>query len=885
MNPAEPPRPSPDALLNQARREGRGRLKIYLGASPGVGKTYEMLSDGGVLRRSGDDVVIGVVETHGRAETAALVEGFELIPLRPVAYGGRTLSEMDVDALLTRAPRLVLVDELAHTNAPGSRHAKRYQDVEELLDAGIDVHTTVNIQHLESLNDVVASFTKVRVRETVPDSFLEGAELEVVDLPPDELIERLKQGKVYVPHEASRALGHFFSRSNLSALRELALRQAAQRIDRDMLVDVAAAGLGGNWAAGERVLVAVSELAGSDNLVRAAKRLADALRAPWVALHVETPRTAGFGDEERQRLAATLQLAVRLGAEVATIPATDVLDGITRYAADARTTQIVVGKSARSRWFELRHGSVVDRLVRDTPDMAVHVLPMSGQPAARSAPVNAGSWGKPGNYLWSLLAIGAVTVLGVVLANFVQLSNLALLYLIPVLFAATRFGLRQGIATGVASGLAYNFFFLPPLYTFTIQDPENLVTMLVLIGVAVVVSQLASRVRAQAAIAQASATQNSALAGFARNLTGVADRRQLSEVLAREVARLLGLDAVVLQPEKGGRLAVVAGEPRLPALDLIDHAAADWAFVHAQPAGSGTGTLAASDWRFHPLSAGGRPLAVLGLARSGGREVLRSDQHQLLVSLLDQASLALQRVGLEEEMSEVTQLQQRDRLRAALLSSVSHDLRTPLTTILAAVAELKRQGETANVALIEAEALRLNRFVTNLLEMVRVESGAIDLRVEAVDLTDAVGAAAQDLRASLADHPLRLAVPPNLPLVRADERLLHQCLVNLIENAAKFSEAGTPITVQGRRLPGELRLEVLDEGPGLPPGMEAHAFETFARLEGSDQVGGTGLGLAIVRGFALAMGLTVSAANRTDRPGAHFTITFPDTLVIRTEAP
>ncbi|GAA4037595.1 sensor histidine kinase KdpD [Sphingomonas rosea] len=881
MTASEPARPSPDALLQQARREGRGRLKVYLGASPGVGKTYEMLSDAAGLRRAGVDVVIGVVETHGRAETAALTDGFEIVPRRSIDYQGRTLVEMDVDAILERRPGIVLVDELAHSNAPGSRHPKRYQDVEELLAAGIEVHSTVNIQHIESLNDVVASFTRVRVRETVPDSMLEQAELEVVDLPPDELIQRLRDGKVYVPDEASRALGHFFSRSNLSALRELALRQAAQRIDRDILTDVAAAGLAGSWAAGERVLVAVSELPGAESLVRAAKRLAEALHAPWTALHVETPRAASFGAAERERLAATLQLASRLGAEVVSIPAQNVIEGVQRHAAEARTTQIVVGKSARSRWFELRHGSVVDRLVRETPDIAVHVLPMEGAAARRTAAPTRSDWGSARGYLASFALVALVTAIGRLISFAGELSNLALLFLVPVMFAATRHGLRSGVVTGLVSGLAYNFFFLPPLYTFTIQDPENVITFVALVTVAIIVSQLAARVSAQATIAQRSAAQNSALAGFARHLTSVTDRADLGRALVRESARLLGLDTLFIE-RRDGAMQVTAGEPEIRVLAPIDQAAAEWALDHDEPAGSGTGTLTSSDWRFHPIGSGGASVAVLGLSRPQGGDILRSDQHQLLVSLLDQAALALQRVTLEEEMAAVSQLQERDRLRGALLSSLSHDLRTPLTTILAAVGELKRLKEQQpEAALIEQEARRLDRFVGNLLEMVRVESGALDLRITAIDLTDAVASAAADLRTSLAAHPFRLQVPPDLVLVRADERLLHQCLVNLLENAAKFSPDGTPITVRGERGPDGVRLQVLDEGPGLPPGAEERAFETFTRLEGTDRVGGTGLGLAIVRGFASAMGLTATAANRSDGHGAVFTLSFPERLLVK----
>ncbi len=885
-----PDRPSPEAFLRQAKREGRGRLKVFLGAAPGVGKTYEMLSDGAALRRSGTDVVVGVVETHGRAETAALVEGHEIIPRKSLDHQGRALEEMDLDAILARKPRLALVDELAHSNVAGSRHPKRYQDVEELLAAGIDVFTTVNIQHIESLNDVVASFTKVRVRETVPDSVLEDAEIEIVDIPPDELIERLKQGKVYVPHEATRALGHFFSKSNLSALRELALRRAAQRVDAQMLDDIRAEGLTGTWAGGDRILVAVSELPGADGLVRAAKRLADALRAPWVALHVETPRSARFGEAERQKVAATLQLASRLGAEVVSVPSDNVIDGIKRYAADARTTQIVIGKSARSRWFELRHGSVVDRLVRETPEIAVHVLPNdNGEARPRPDPGRGrsrrGHWGTPLGYLWSALLIAVVTGLGLSIQLLGQVTNVGLLYMLPVMYAATRHGMRTGVITGMISALAYNFFFIPPVHTFTIQDPQNVMTLVVLILVALATSQLAARVQAQAELARRSARQNNALAGFARNLTGITDRAELGRVLTAEMARLLDVEAIFVLPGSDGPVVEASSAAEFQ-FDMLDQAAARWSLDRGQPAGRGSGTLTASDWMFQPLAAGDKVRALVGLASPGGGEIIRPDQHPLMISLVDQASLALERVELEGEMAGIAQLEERDRLRAALLSSVSHDLRTPLTTIIASLAELKRKhGEGEEITAIEGEAQRLNRFVANLLDMVRIEAGALNLSLDPVDLTDAVANAAHDLRAALGAHPLRLDVSPDLPFVRVDAQLLHHILINLIDNAAKYSPDGASITVRALRYPGGIKLQVIDQGSGLPEGEEERMFDTFTRLAGSDRTGGTGLGLAIVRGFAEAMGLGVEATNRGDEDGAMFTLDFPESRVVREGAP
>jgi two-component system sensor histidine kinase KdpD len=875
-------RPSPEAFLRQAAQEGRGRLKVFLGAAPGVGKTWEMLTDGRHRREAGVDVVIGVVETHGRRETEALVEGHEIIARRQVEHQGHSLGEMDIDAILERRPQLVLVDELAHTNAPGSRHPKRYQDVEELLGAGIDVYSTINIQHVESLNDVVASFTRVRVRETVPDSILENAEIEVVDIPPDELIERLRDGKVYIPQEATRALTHFFSKSNLTALRELALRRAAQAVDAQMLDHVRSHALAGSFAVGERIVVAVSELPVAAELVRAGKRLADALKAPWSAVYIETRRSQGMTDDDRRQLADTLALASRLGASTATVPAASVVEGLRAFAADARATQIVIGKSARPWWFEMRHGSVVDQLVRTIDDVAVHVLP--GEPDAKAVPRSAtavpGRWGKASDYLLALAMVALMTALGRMLLEAIDLGNISLLYLVPVMFAAATFGVRAGLFAGLASSLAYNFFFLPPTGTLTVNNPENVVSILVLLGVAVVTSQFAARVRAQADLAQSSARQNAALASFSRQLTAAPDQDTLMQAICAEVGRLLDVRTVLLLPSADGPTLRAAVPPE-DRLEQIERAAAQWAMDHALPAGRGSATLTASDWLFHPLRTTRGVLGVLGLTRDDAREPVRSDQVPLLMSLLDQASIALDRMELEEVSLHARQVGERDRLRSALLSSVSHDLRTPLTTILSAAQEMRRHPSPEMAETIETEALRLNRFVSNLLDMVRVEAGALPMKVEATDLFDAAASAAHDTRASLSGHEVKVDISPNIPLVRVDPVLLHHCLINLLDNAGRYADADTPITIRARRAADAIFMSIIDEGPGIAPGNEKRVFETFTRLEGSDRVKhGTGLGLAIVKGFAEAMGLSVEASNNEDPRGACFTIRIPEALII-----
>ena len=877
--PADLSRPSPEALLRQATRAEKGQLKIFLGAAPGVGKTFEMLEDGAACLREGVDVVVAIVETHGRAETEALLAPFEIIPRREIDYRGHKLKEMDLDAVLARHPALALVDEFAHSNVAGSRHPKRWQDITELLDAGIDVYTTLNIQHVESLNDVIASFTRVRVRETVPDSVFEDAEIEVVDLPPDELIQRLKDGKVYVPHEASRALGHFFSKPNLSALREMALRRAAQSIDRQMLQDLDAAAVPGTFAAGDRVLVAISEQPGSDMLVRTAKRLADALHAPWMAVHIETPRAEQFTEAERRRIAEALTLAATLGATIATMPADSVVLGLRAQIEGMRATQLVIGRSRRSWWFELRHGSVVDALLRVTDGLAVHVIPAPGEPHA-SRPfsnIRFGGWGRPRDYGAIVALVAATTLLAHFALPWVGTGAIDLIYLLPVIVAAGRYGLWRGLVTGIGAALAFNFFFLRPLYTFTIAEPQSILTLLVLIGIAAFTSNLAGRLRTRAQIGVRGAQENAAVAAFAQALARTSDRGETARTVCDEVSRLLAVNAVLLTRE-ANTVRQEAAYPPAAVLSPLDQAAAEWALSRGEPAGRDTATLPAADWQFHPLKTSLGVLAVLGIARSDGQEPVSADRAVLLSTLIGQAALAHERLHLEDEMRGISILKERDRLRAALLSSIGHDLRTPLTGVKSAVEAIAIEHPTsATVPVARSEIARLARFLDNLLDMVRLDAGALKLAPEPIDLIDAVAGAVHDLKDMLRGHHIDLRMPANLPLVQADARLLHHILINLLANAAQHGGEGA-ITISGRRTPDAVLLTIRDQGPGLEPGSETEIFDTFAQGKGGDRRGGSGLGLAIVRGFAEAMGMTVQAAN-DPTGGAIFTLTFGQSLL------
>ena len=770
----------------------------------------------------------------------ALTRPFEVLPRHAITHGAHSLTEFDIDAMLVRAPRIALIDELAHTNAPGSRHPKRWQDVEELRDAGIDVLTTLNIQHIESLNDLVAGITRVRVRETVPDAILDDAEIEVIDLPPDELIDRLKDGKVYVPEEASRALVHFFSKGNLSALRELALRRAAQAVDRQMLDHVDLTGEPGQWAATTRIVVGVSDHPDAARVIRTARRLADATHAPWTAVTVETPRTERQGDAARERLAAALNLAAELGATIANVPATSVEQGLRAQVAQTRATMLVLGKTRRSGWFELLHGSVVDRLVRQLPDVAVHVLPLgeaapdtvtSRQPVPwRAFAISAG-------------AVALTTLFNIALQPLLGTNALDMIYLVPVIASATWLGLRPALVTSMLAALAYNFFFLPPIYTLTIQDPNNIVVFLVLGSVGIAAAQ----------------------------------------TTCEEVAALLGVATQVLGPaDHGAPPRRIAAFPPDPMMSPVDIAAAEWALSSGEPAGRGTSTLAAADWQFHALKTSLGIMAVLGIYAQHSGQPLPPDRRVLFATLLGQAALAHERLQLEQEARRATVLQQRDDLRATLIAALGHDLRTPLTGVVAAAEALAREYPDApDAKTLRHQAKRLQRLFADLVEMTRIEGGSLEVRHEAVDLTDAVAAAAHDLRSELAGHRLLLAVPPSLPLVTADPRMLHHVLVNLLDNAAKYAPAGTEIRLEGQRLPAGLSLTIMDEGPGLPPGEEALLFERFARVKGDDRQGGTGLGLAIVKGFADAMGLAVTAANRNDAAGSRFVLTWPETMIRR----
>jgi two-component system, OmpR family, sensor histidine kinase KdpD len=882
-------RPSPEALLEAARREdGRtGKLKIFVGAAPGVGKTYEMLQNAQAKLKAGVDVVVGVVETHGRAETEALLKGLEVLPRKRIVYRDQTLEEMDIDALIARRPQLALVDELAHTNAPGSRHPKRYLDVEELLSRGIDVYTAVNIQHIESLNDVVAQITHVRVRETVPDSVFDRADaIELIDLTPDDLIQRLKDGKVYVPKQAERALEHYFSPGNLTALRELALRRTAERVDEQLLNHMQANAIAGPWAAGERILVCVSEDPRAAGLVRYTKRLADRLHAPWTAIAIETRRSLQLSDEERDRLADTMRLAEALGGEAISIPGVGrrIADDVLNFAHANNVTQIVIGKSTRSRWFELVRGSVVHDLVRRTGNISVHVIAGDEAPvskpevrtAARSEPFN------PRPYLMALLLVA----IGLGAAQLIQpvfgTENVDLVFLTAVIIVASRYGLWPSLLASVFASLSYNFFFLAPVYTFTITDPTNIAAFFFFMLIAFLVSNIAARVRLQADTAIGRVRTTESLYAFSRKLAGTATLDDVLWATAYQIALMLKVRVVLLLPDNGV-LTVMTGYPPEDQLDQADLAAASWAWSNDRPAGRGADTLPGAKRLFLPMRTGRGLTGVIGIDDDRTGPLLTPDQRRLLDALVDQGALAIERVLLVEDMDRVKRTMESDRLRGALLTSISHDLKTPLASVLGAAGTLRdlgggltdtEKGELLATVIEESE--RLNRFIANLLDMTKLESGAIVPNTARHDVGEIVGSALRRAGKILVHHKVSLELAAELPMLELDAVLFEQVLFNLLDNAAKYAPRDTTISIRGAREGDAIRLQIMDEGSGIPPGELDSVFDKFYRAQKGDHVRpGTGLGLAISRGFVEAMHGTISAGNRSDRSGAVMTIRLP----------
>jgi two-component system, OmpR family, sensor histidine kinase KdpD len=866
-------RPNPDELLAKVqaeeRKAHRGRLKIFFGACAGVGKTYTMLEAARRQKAEGADVVVGYVEPHARPETQALVEGLEVLPVRHVAYRGAKLTEFDLDAALARRPALILVDELAHSDAPGSRHVKRWQDVMELLEAGIDVYTTINVQHVETLNDLVAQLSGVRVRETVPDTVFDQAdEVELVDLPPDDLLHRLAEGKVYLPDRASEAMRNFFQKGNLVSLRELALRRMAERVN----VQAEAYRHEGTLRpTADRLLVCVGPSPFSTRLIRSAARMAASLRAPWLAVSVETPRAARMSPESQDRLWANLRMAGLLGAEAVTLTGQGIAQEILAYARARNVNKIIVGKPIHSRWHDWVYGSLVYDLVRQCGAIDVYVI--SGEEGTAPRPTaprqpRAVAWAP---YLLAGLVVALCTGAGCFLRK-LDLSNTVMVYLLGVIAVALRGRRGPAVLASILSATALNFFFIEPLYSLELADPQYWVTIAVLAGAGVVVSTLVVRMRHQADAARRGELRAATLLTVSRELAAAVTVAQVAELARQHVGAALDCDVVVLVPGEAGRLtaappaAPAAAEGRSsatpPSISLSpqDLAVAQWVLEHAQLAGLGTDTLPSCPLLLAPLAGSGKSVGAIGLRPRDGRP-LWPDQVQLLTTLATLIAGAIDRIRLVDQVRDSQVQVEAEKMRSALLSSVSHDLRTPLTGILGAAGTLAESWDTLPppvratlLQTISDEAERVNRLVGNLLDMTRLESGQAVANREWLPVEELVGSAVRRCAKRLTGRPVRTDLADDLPMVHADSVLIEQVLVNLLDNAAKYSPPGSPIEISARAEGASIVISVADHGPGVPEDQRLVIFEKFVRGRGVGSAPGVGLGLAICRGIVAAHG-------------------------------
>lgn len=875
-------RPDPDKLLELATRETRGKLTVFLGAAPGVGKTYAMLLRARRLKEDGDDIVIGVAETHGRAETAALLEGLEVIPRRKVVYRDRPLEEFDIDAAIARKPEILVVDELAHTNVPGSRHPKRYQDIEELLWLGINVWTAMNVQHLESLSDLVTSITGVTVREIVPDIVLKRAdEVLLVDLPPAELIERLKEGKVYLPENAERAVEGFFKPANLTALRELALRRTADRVDDQMIDLLRQNAIEGPWATGERLLVCVGPDNLSDKVVRTASRLASGLNAHWLVVSLTQTNDAGV--ETGKRIDELLDLAERLGAETRRVIAQDFVEEIFRIARRENVTQIVVGRPRSRRFSNPFRRSLPDEIIKRFTDIGVHIVTGEEQGTPYKPPTMrkrsrqelAKAIAVP------VVATGVTTLLGLGANDIVHTQNLSMLFLVAVILSAMISGRLSAVIAAGLSFVFYNFFFLEPLHDLSIAKPHQLFSLVIFLAVALMIGDLAGRLRDQVARSRNQAKNTQALYEFSRKLSGTA---RLDDVLFSTATHLhatFGTGVAILLPGEGDVSLQTIWPPDLT-LDGTDMTAVRWAFEKNERAGHDTTTLPLINWQFLPILTSHGVAGVLGLHMQT-HATFTENEDRMLTAILDQTAIAIDRAQLVRENAKTAALQESEKLHTALFSSLSHDLKTPLASITGAVTTLRQLGSRIKpdsrddlLLSIEEEAKRLTRFVANLFDMTRIEAGTLKVKSIPVDATEAIISAVERIKKTTPDIAIELSIAADLPAVSGDPSLLGQVLFNLVDNAAKYAGDG-PIAIYARQDEDEVAISVTDQGKGIPAKDLDKIFDKFyRRVKGDGRAPGTGLGLSIARGFVESMGGTIRAESPAIRKrGTRFIVRLP----------
>jgi two-component system, OmpR family, sensor histidine kinase KdpD len=882
-------RPNPDELLArvqmEAAQEKRGKLKIFFGACPGVGKTFAMLEAAQAKKKEGVNVVVGLLETHGRKETAALLEGLEILPPLEVEYRGTKLKEFDIDGALKRKPGLLLVDELAHTNAEGCRHLKRWQDVQELLDLGTSVYSTLNVQHLESINDIVAQVTGVVVRETLPDKVLQMADdVELIDLPPDDLLKRLQEGKVYLPDAALRASHNFFRKGNLIALREMALRTVADRVGdqvQDYRRDKA---ITQTWATTDRILVCVSASPSSANLVRAAHRMAKSLRAGWIALYVETPSQTRLSEAARSQAIQHLRLAEQLGAETATVSGENFAEEVMDYARERNVTKIFIGKPPRYSWRSLLKRSPVDELLRVSGDIDVYATQGENADPREKRRTKAGLMKRAFDwkgYGWALLTVALSTAVAFILYPGVDLANLIMVYLLGILAVSYRQNLGPSTLASFLSVIAFDFFFVPPRFSFAVTDTQYIFMFLVMLLVGLSISNLTVRMRNQARLTRLRERRTNALYSLSKELASTWGTAQLLDIAVKHISEVFESSVIAFLPDENGRLQVQCGAVEDFNLNAKEMGVAHWAYDLGQMAGRGTDTLPGTEALYLPLLASGEPVGALGVKPSNPDKLLIPEQLHLLEAFAHQTALAVAADKLLQKQQHTQMEVEAEKLRSSLLSSVSHDLRTPLAAITGSTSSLLKNGDNLPsntrrdlLENIHDEADRLERLVNNLLEMTKLESGAIQLKKELHIPGEVIGSAIARVEGKLGGRSLATHIPNDLPLVPMDALLIEQVLVNLLDNTLKYTPEGTPIEITAKAQEGGLVVEVADKGPGMPEEDLPRLFEKFYRGPQKEHKSGAGLGLSICKGIIDIHGGAITAQNRPGG-GAVFRFTIP----------
>lgn len=880
-------RPDPDQLLTRVNdeeaRSQRGKLKIFFGASAGVGKTYAMLGAARQQVLAGVDVVLGVVETHGRMETEVMADGLEVLPLREVAYRDRVFREFDLDGALARQPALILIDELAHSNVVGSRHAKRWQDIDELQAAGIDVYTTVNVQHLESLNDVVSGITGIRVWETVPDRIFDAAdEVVLVDLPPDELLQRLQAGKVYLPKQAERAIRNFFRKGNLIALRELALRRTADRVDDQMLQYRRERFVSPVWQTRDSLLACIGPGAGGERVVRTAARVATRLEAPWHAIYVETPALQRLSEKNRHRILHNLKLAEELGARTATLAGNEAVDVAIKYARDHNLAKVFVGRHRVRSWHPWRR-SFADRIGRCAPDL--DVLQVAGvdsareiAPASREEVAAAGRFGAWSGYVKAGVGCALAGGAAALLFPIVDLPNIVMVFLLAVVLVSMRYGRGPGVLASFVSVAIFDFFFVLPRFSLAVSDVQYLMTFVVMLAVGLITGQLAAGSKYQARVATRREQRVRSLYEMSRDLSAALMPEQIAEIGERFIVAELGAKAAFLLADDNDRLQ--AALPAVNGLPSVDMGIAQWAFDHGEAAGQGTDTLAGSPVLYLPLKAPMRLRGVLALEMPHPDRLLVPEQRRLLDTFASLIAIALERVHYVDVARSTTVQMESERLRNSVLSAISHDLRTPMSVLVGLAESLlltepPPSGEQAEIARsLKEEALRVSGQVNNLLDMARLQAGRVALNRQWQPLDEVVVSALKILERAFSEHRVKVSLNENLPLLHIDSVLMERVIYNLLENAIKYTPPGSLIEIGATLGESVVEVSVEDNGPGLPEGKEETIFKKFERGQSEGATRGVGLGLAICRAIVEAHGGEIHAENRP-QGGSRFTFSLP----------